>query len=342
MVQARSIVLGTIITLAVLLIHHVRQFAVNSETGICRDHGWRPYEGTRKVYDLVMVSTELDWLEIRLRELYNVVDYFIIVESATTFTGLSKPLFLLSQMDKFDRFKDKLVYHILEPSMEELHTNWQREDFQRDAMYHQVLLNLNPEPGDVIMVSDVDEIPRPESVDVLRQCDFPRRLTLESMFYYYSFQWRHRGNWMHPQATYYTGASTITPSNLRNGEGSNFVSTFFAHYEKATLRNASWHCSSCFSTMAEVRNKLSSFSHSGWNRDEFRTTESLIDKFRHGLDLFERPEEVYDRVERNFDVPNYVLQNRDSFRYLLDRDGEDASFNDLPLEAPAHTEFLYT
>ena len=38
--------------------------------------------------------------------------------------------------------------------------------------------------------------------------------------------------------------------------------------------------------------------------------------------------QYYDKVEHNMDVPQYVLQNSDRFRYLLDRDGEDAAFAD--------------
>jgi beta-1,4-mannosyl-glycoprotein beta-1,4-N-acetylglucosaminyltransferase len=38
--------------------------------------------------------------------------------------------------------------------------------------------------------------------------------------------------------------------------------------------------------------------------------------------------QYYDKVEHNMDVPPYVLQNSDRFKYLLDRDGEDAAFAD--------------
>lgn len=61
----------------------------------CARHGWS--QRTRaggaekvKLIDAVIFSTELDLLEIRMRELWDVVDTFVVLESAHTFTGLPK------------------------------------------------------------------------------------------------------------------------------------------------------------------------------------------------------------------------------------------------------------
>lgn len=47
---------------------------ISSDTGrICHIHGFTPWittESTRKIYDLVLISTELDWFEIRLQTLW--------------------------------------------------------------------------------------------------------------------------------------------------------------------------------------------------------------------------------------------------------------------------------
>lgn len=50
-----------------------------------------------------------------------------------------------------------------------------------------------PDNGDVLIVADVDEITRPQTLLVLQYCNFPRRLALSSKFYYYSFQFLHTG-----------------------------------------------------------------------------------------------------------------------------------------------------
>lgn len=57
----------------------------------------------------------------------------------------------------------------------------------------------------------------------------------------------------------------------------------------------------------------------------------MIDRVRNGKDLFDRASEEYDRVENNKDVPPYILEKFEKegrSRYLLDRDGVDAGFDD--------------
>jgi beta-1,4-mannosyl-glycoprotein beta-1,4-N-acetylglucosaminyltransferase len=74
---------------------HVRPRTEDIQT-ICHAHDFAARDDSeypRKVYDLVLLSTELDWLEIRLHTVADYVDYFVIVESPTTFTGKPKPLY---------------------------------------------------------------------------------------------------------------------------------------------------------------------------------------------------------------------------------------------------------
>jgi beta-1,4-mannosyl-glycoprotein beta-1,4-N-acetylglucosaminyltransferase len=203
---------------------------------------------------------------------------------------------------------------------------------QRDATYEQVMLALRgdktPVQGDVIIVADVDEIPRPESLLVLRSCNYPRRLTLASKFYYYSFQYLHNGpEWPHPQATYYQGWRTLKPTNLRNGDGG-FV--LFRGLERGVLNNAAWHCSSCFATMGQFLNKIASFSHGWMNAEEYRDRDKIAAAVRQGRDLWERPQDTFTRLDRNTDMPPLVLEDPKRFGYMTNRDGPAAGFADYP------------
>jgi beta-1,4-mannosyl-glycoprotein beta-1,4-N-acetylglucosaminyltransferase len=310
--------------------------ALQAAEDFCQAHRWRPYPKRnirRKVYDLFLINGELDWIEIRLNELKDHVDYFVVVESATSFTNNPKPLHMKENWAQFEPFHKKIIYRELNNTGFSSDIPWDWEDRQRNALFDQVFPDLSgeqePNAGDVILVSDVDEIPRPATLTVLRNCAFPRRLTLRSRFYYYGFQWLHRGEeWAHPQATIYQGlADTILPVNLRNGDGGLPI---LSHLDKADLWNAAWHCSSCFRTLEEMINKITSFSHQGWNRPEFRDRAGIVRRVRKGLDLFDREGQIYDRIDRNTDIPEYLkgVQERERFLYLLDRDGENAGFRD--------------
>lgn len=331
----------------------------NQRDAHCSSHGVRGYNptpqdvhahGRRKVYDLFMLNTELDWLEIRLHELASQVDYFVILESPSTFTGLPKKMYYEENKHKFEEFKDKIIHHVLEPPPEghpghveagtflpgspefEAHA-WTMERFQRNAMFSQVLPRLTddatPHEYDVIIVSDIDEIPRPATVQLLRECHFGRLTTLRSKFYYYSFQWLHHGQeWAHPQATTYHGADrTILPASLRELDGSLAA---VPESEKQTIWNSAWHCSSCFATMDEMLVKMKSFSHTNLNAEKFRSKARIAEHIRNGKDLWDRWFQWYARVENNQDLPEYLKEQykKDRFTYMLNRDGENAGFKD--------------
>ena len=83
--------------------------------------------------------------------------------------------------------------------------------------------------------------------------------------------------------------------------------------------------------MADLKNKITSFSHKSYNQPYFLDEGRLLRKVRKGEDLFEREGEVYDRVDDNPDVPAYLRNgdNRRKFAYMIDRDPQNANFQDL-------------
>lgn len=233
----------------------------------------RPGSGSskRKVYDLFVIDTDLDWLQIRLNSTYDFVDYFVIAEARKSSTGQDKPLVLRDNWDRFSAYHDKIIYHEMEYPVDfSPKQSWDFEDLQRNALFTQVFPHLtdkqSPTQGDVLLVADVDELVRPEALLVLRACEIPRRLTIHSELYYYSFQYLHRGlDWPHPQATTYQGLSdTILPSDLRKEDGERqwgYLAPVVRWPEKDDLWNGGWHCSSCFATVDEVLQRLELFSH---------------------------------------------------------------------------------
>lgn len=291
----------------------------------CLTRRMKPYprrDRKRKVFDLFMINTELDWMEIRMGELAEQVDYFVVLEAEADFTNRPKPLLVQENLAQFSQFKDKIIHHILNVTNDPYKGPWDREHFTRNAMMDQVFPTLKGDQavneGDVVIVSDVDEIPRADVVKALRNCDFPRRITLRTFYYRYSFQWLLREpQWIHPQATYYTGPDTIKPEDLRMGK------------VDGEIFNAGWHCSSCLARLDDMVNKVTSFSHQEFNTPEFTNSSKILQRVRDGLDPYNRTGKIYDRIDNNPDVPTYLLKNSEQFAYLLDRDPPDANFKDL-------------
>ena len=83
--------------------------------------------------------------------------------------------------------------------------------------------------------------------------------------------------------------------------------------------------------MEDLKNKITSFSHKSYNQPYFLDTQRLLERVRRGEDLFERPKQMYDRIDSNPDVPAYLQKedNRQRFAYMMDRDPPNANFQDL-------------
>jgi beta-1,4-mannosyl-glycoprotein beta-1,4-N-acetylglucosaminyltransferase len=124
-----------------------------------------PYK--KKIYDCFIFYNELELLSLRLHELYDAVDYFVICEANITFRGQPKPLIFADNQNMFKAFSDKIKY-IAVTDMPAEGSAWDREYHQRSAL-RRTLSGLDPR--DVVIISDVDEIIRPEAVNYIRNND---------------------------------------------------------------------------------------------------------------------------------------------------------------------------
>lgn len=117
-----------------------------------------------KVYDCFPFYNELDLLEVRLEELYDHVDHFVLVEASTTFTDIPKPYYFEENKSRYAKWLDKII-HIKVDDMPHSKEAWDNDIWQRNSINRGI---VNADDNDIIIVSDLDEIPRPETIDVLR------------------------------------------------------------------------------------------------------------------------------------------------------------------------------
>ncbi|EJD01701.1 glycosyltransferase family 17 protein [Fomitiporia mediterranea MF3/22] len=286
----------------------------------CQLHGWnhRPEGEDVRVLDAVLMSSEVDLLEIRLHELDRIVDRFFIVESNATFTGLPKEMYFANNRERFAAFEHKIEYHFL-PGYElrDGRTAWDVEAHTRNIMSRQLRAYISSLPSStqtLVVMSDIDEIPSWHTLALLKACDFGNRIHLLLRNYLYSFEW-------------YIGMSSWRASVHRFDD-----STYYRHSmsTNVALADAGWHCSFCFRTIPEYILKMRGFSHS----DRIGGNERLLDERRiqevicKGEDIFGMLPEAYsyaDLLSQMYlqpsrsavHIPDYVIRNADRFRYLL-------------------------
>jgi len=115
------------------------------------------------IYDCFMFYNEVDILQLRLRELYDAVDYFVIVEATNRHRDGSVRPTVFDKIDKrkFSKYKDKIKYFKV-PLIKE--TPYDRENEHRNKIY-ECVLDSGADYTDIVLVSDLDEIPNKEKFD---------------------------------------------------------------------------------------------------------------------------------------------------------------------------------
>jgi predicted O-methyltransferase YrrM len=116
------------------------------------------------IWDCVIFSGELDMLQMRFEELEDHVDRFVVVEAGMTFQGDVKPLHFREHVGtpRFSRWLSRLSL-VERPDLTG-DSSWEREASQREA-----LRSVPFAPGDMVLLSDVDEIPSAEAIDSARR-----------------------------------------------------------------------------------------------------------------------------------------------------------------------------
>ena len=89
-----------------------------------------------KVYDVFSFYNEFDVLELRLNELWDTVDNFILMESNTTYVGNPKEYLFDKNKERYAKYMEKIIHIKLDDSIE-----MQQEVFPRDYLsYNQMIL----------------------------------------------------------------------------------------------------------------------------------------------------------------------------------------------------------
>ena len=139
-----------------------------------------------KIFDCFSYLDEDLLLELRLNILNKHIDHFVIVEGNKTWQNNSKKLKF--DINKFQKFKDKIIYIPVE-DMPDGDNPYLRENFQRNCILRGL---TNAENNDLIIISDLDEIPNPKNLD---KFDINMRYAVfKQLHFYYKFNLQSQKN----------------------------------------------------------------------------------------------------------------------------------------------------
>ncbi len=255
-----------------------------------------------KIFDCFMFYDEELLLDIRLNILDKYVDFFVIVESEFFHNGIKRQLKF--DINKFKKFKDKIIYvrhknissQIIELEDEDNESKKSyklifnahlRENDQRNHILDGL---KQADDNDLILISDVDEIPNFNSIDLSKINN--QIIIFEQEIFYYKFN-RYLPNFKWYGTKACKNKKLINPQWLRNIKNKKYsfwrLDTFFSknkYINKTLIKNGGWHFSN-IKDASDIELKLKSYLH---HRD-YEVEELGRDKIN---ELIKSNETIYD------------------------------------------------
>ena len=292
-----------------------------------------------KIFDCFMYFDEEIVLDLRLNTLNNYVDYFVIVESIFTHKGDKRELKFNHK--KFSKFKDKIIYLVYDEQPKKLlKINDPKGDHRAyimNALYREngqrnfISKGLNlAKDDDLILVSDVDEIPNLENIDFTKIKE--KIIQFKQDMFYYKF------NLKLPNLVW-TGTKgckkkyLLNPQWLRNIKDRKYsflrLDIFFSKTKYNSIKfinNGGWHFSN-IKDAKEIEFKLKSYLH----HREFDVNPMSIQEIEN---IIKNKQAIYDlkvdkRVNKIGDgsklekysldkLPNFLQSNLDNYKEWID------------------------
>jgi len=233
-------------------------------------------------------NNELDVLEIRLETLSPIVDRWVIAEAPVTQRGTPKPLYFDENKERFAKWD---IEHIVVEDMpigEGYDFDWARERFQRNAL-ERVLKDVSP--GDKILISDLDEIPYPASLEQALDINFPVKFLMDMFVYRLNWRWLDRGCPIGSTAAVFRADDL--PMRLIHD-------VLLGSHAQPVENIAGWHLS-YQGDVAMIRNKMitmadnfyeqlipTEYKDDGWKAEDFLTDSWIEETIATGRDLYGR------------------------------------------------------
>jgi len=285
------------------------------------------------VYDCFTFFNELDLLEIRMNALNEVVDKFVISEATFTHQGKPKPLHYEQNKQRYAAFHHKIIHIVVDnPPPNKDGSAWVFEKYQRQMLAKGL---EQCKPDDVIMISDLDEIPNPDKINTYKGVR-GIKIFRQKMYYYFincinasnSGNYRWNGTIMvfykdmeSPQAlrniiTDYIGITSNERWVLRLYCRVRFFFKSFFKWKKITLiEDGGWH----FSYLGGVEmiiKKVEAFAHAEYNNDTYKNAAAIEDAINNGKDIFGRSFN-YKFVPIDESFPKYIVEHIADYKKLV-------------------------
>jgi hypothetical protein len=269
-----------------------------------------------KIYDCFTFYNELDLLELRFAELYDHVDHFVLVEANRTFQNNLKPFYFGENQHRFTQYMDKVI-HIQVDDMPTDTDAWGREAHQRNSIARGI---VDADDNDIVIVSDLDEIIRPSTVDAMRADAENSIWGLRMPLFYFKFNYMLTTT----DSIYTTWAMACRKQILTEAEDlrrNRFALNGFALNHKVNGIHMMEHSGWQFSYLGDTefaKSKIQSFAHVETNRADIIDNLDIEQSVANGNGLGPSPIERFVPVQIDSYMPQAIQQAPDKYsKYIV-------------------------
>ena len=282
------------------------------------------------VYDCIPFFNEIDILKLRLNILSPIVDKFIIEEATVTFSGEPKELCFEKNRELFAEFLPRIEYIVVDNSPLDISTHL-RDKFQKNALAGAL---KNAAEEDVILLSDLDEIPNPDKVrEVIEQIRENRDSAQEKVFHmaqrlFYCYLNMEEvsgkllsitGEFPGVERKMWLGTKVFSKKNIP-ADGIIQLREHATTAENAVrVADGGWHFGYMGSSgdkdvSNRIGTKVVAAAHQEYNNQDILA--EARDRLILGQDMFGR-DARFQRVEVDESYPEYLLAHLDEYKYLI-------------------------
>ena len=295
-----------------------------------------------KIYDCFMFFDEEMLLDLRLNIMNEYVDKFVITESVYMHSG--KPKKLIFDINKFSKFKDKIIYIIVDkdpPDLLKINEGERQNNInskENSNAYRRHIFQLeetsrgisNAEANDLIIVGDLDEIPNLEKINfnLIKE----KLIFFEQKMFYYKF------NLYYKMVPWY-GTKACRKKNLISAKWLQWIKNkkypmwridiLFSkkkYNDIYFVPNGGWHFTN-IKSVEDIEKKLKSFVHyKDFESSELKLNDlkKLVKEkkvmYNHMIDKKEFKWSGGGKLETlNLNqMPKYIQENREKYKLWLD------------------------
>jgi len=270
-----------------------------------------------KIVDCFLFYNELDLLKFKLKELNDIVDYFVLIESKYTFVGNEKELYYETNKKLFSEYNHKIIHIVHDhnatlengPRDDGLPNAWSNEKEQR-FYGTKGIAKLNLADDDLIIISDLDEIADKNTLKKIKEEGLKDPIScLEQDMYYYNLNNKLIDKWYRSKLVrfdkireYFDKSPDIFQTIVQPQY--NLDGKHIGNYP--IIKKGGWHFS-FFGNASMIKNKIKNFSHTELSHFGDESDEKINKKIQNNKDIFNREDMKFEtiKVEDN----NYLPEN---------------------------------